>query len=513
MKATKLLSLLLALLMVCSLLLVACSGDEKKTNTQDLSSEPTEEQIDPNDIWDLETHDLQGHEFYFLVRESSAKHLTTNEVYAEALTNDTINDAVYRRNALLQQKYNCTVMEERTTKISDAVREPLMAGEYTYDVIYESVSNLRTLNNTPLLVDLNSVENLQLDKNWWDQNLRQGLSVAGKSFVANGDAGTSDDRASQLVFVNRDLIERNNQEDPYDLVKSGNWTIEKMYEISEACIRDEDGDGLYTVGDDIFATIIPGQNNWAFLAACGVTVSSRSSTGDIQLPATLSQDLLNIWTELRPLLTSPHRDVSDSGIRFRAGQAPFFSMNLGSMENLGEVTFNWGVIPHPKRNAEQAEYYSIQEAAICFCYAIPVTVDQMPDYQAAGFESGREMVGYFLNAMGYESRDTLTPAYYNQVVMRQMVPDEETADMLQLALKNKVYDPVIIYGFIGTSFFRDVGCGDGFSGTGGNKSGAVGSDAKYDTLTSAYESKLSSARTALKNYITSITAEETNAES
>ncbi len=515
MKTTKLLSLLLALLMVCSLVLVACSGDEKKTNTQDLSSEPTEEQIDPNDVWDLETHNLQGHEFYFMVLDVAAKHLTTNEVYAEALTNDTINDAVYRRNALLEQKYNCTIKEDRSSKPYDLIREPLLAGEYSYDVIYMRVSNTNNFATSQILVDLNSLENLQYDKNWWDQELRSILTVSGKNFMATGDAGTADDRACAVTFVNRDMLEQNHQEDVYELVKSGNWTIDKMYEISEACIKDENGDGVWTVGDDVFAYISVGTYNWAHMAACGVKLSSISPTGEIILPGTLSQDLLDVWAELKPLLTSPHRDISDSGVRFKAGKAPFFSVLLGSITNYGDVSFNLGVVPFPKRNAEQAEYYTYQEASNTSVYSIPVTVDQIPEYEAAGFESGREMVGYFLNAFAYESRNVLTPAFYDQVIMLQMVSDQDTADMLELALSNKIYDTAAYFNFGSIRFiFRDAGCGDGYGGTGGTKNGAVGSDAKYDTLTSLYEEKLSSARTALNNYIKAIEAVGTeNADS
>ena len=513
MKATKLLSLLLALLMVCSLVLVACSGDgdEKKTTGGNEIVQTTEE-VDPNDVWDLEAHNLQGHEFLFLVKTAAAAHLARNEVYAEELTNDTVNDAVYRRNAVLEQKYNCSIRQDTTATFWDTAREPLMAGEYTYDVFYSNFTTAMASSN--LFVDLNTLENLQFDKNWWDQNLRKGLTVAGACYFANGDASTSDERACQVIYFNRDLLERNNLEDPYELVKSGNWTIDKMYEMSEACIHDENGDGVYVPGEDIFAYICPGTNNWVHVAACGVTLSSVSSDGDIYMAGALSNDLQDVWDELKPLLTSPHRDVSDAGSRFTSGKAAFYSMNLAAILTMGDTTVNFGVIPFPKRNAEQEEYYTVQEAAISSSYFIPITVDKISEAQAAGFESGREMVGYFLNAMSYESRDTLIPAFYEQVVKRQMVQNQETADMVDLAVKNKVIDPVVFYDF-GTmqKIFRDAGCGDGYGGTGGNKNGAVGSDAKYDTLTSLYEQRLSAARTALNNYITAVEGNNNPAES
>lgn len=501
MKTTKFASLFLALVMVCSLVLVACGGKENNTGDLDnLIVNKTEEQVDPNDVWDLETHDLQGHVFYFLIKDVPAAHLKLNEVYAEQLNNEIINDAVYRRNAILEEKYNCTIQQDIASDVYNTIREPLIAGEYTYDVIYNRIISSRSLSSANLLVDLNAVENFQYDKNWWDQNMRTGLQISGKSFFANGDAGTSDDRSSQVMFFNRDLIEKNRLEDPYELVKSGNWTNEKFYEMSEATFEDN-GDGIAVPGEDVFAYICPSQNNWAHVVASGVTLSTVSSSGDIYMPGYPSEEVLNVWAELKPILTNPHRDVSDMGSRFRNGKAGFYTMNLSSLQLYGDTTINFGVIPFPKRNAEQEEYYTIMESGICHAYSIPVTVDQISEYQAAGFESGVEMVGYFLNAMGYESRNTLTIAFYDQLLKRQMVQNQETADMLDLALKNKIIDPVVFYDFgsIG-NIFRDAGC-DGWSGTNGTKTLAVGSDVNYENLTSLYEARLNSARKALDTYL------------
>ena len=51
--------------------------------------------------------DFGGHRFSFLIRQSKYEHLSVREVFAESLTGDAVNDAVYRRNALLQESCNC----------------------------------------------------------------------------------------------------------------------------------------------------------------------------------------------------------------------------------------------------------------------------------------------------------------------------------------------------------------------------------------------------------------------
>ena len=127
--------------------------------------------------------------------------------------------------------------------------------------------------------------------------------------------------------------------------------------------------------------------------------------------------------------------------------------------------------------------------------------ENAPDYEANGFESGQEQAAYFLEAFGYYSMGTLDVAFYEQVVKHQAVRDEESIEMLDLALKNKLYDPVVIFDFgkIGTTLFKEVGS------VGGRVAGAgeavKGSDANYDTLVSTYQSRVDAARKALNNYI------------
>jgi hypothetical protein len=173
-------------------------------------------------------------------------------------------------------------------------------------------------------------------------------------------------------------------------------------------------------------------------------------------------------------------------------------MNVGSILNYNDTTINFGILPEPKLNAEQEFYWTNCSYATNFSFGIPTTVDNMAD--TAGFESGREMVAYFLNAICYRSRDTITPAFFDQVVKHQMIRDEVSVEMLDLALSHKIYDPIVFFNFGSIGYiFRDAGS-DGSGGSGG-KTGAVGTDVNYDTLVSLYEARLAAARKALNNYL------------
>ena len=68
MKTTRILSLVLALVMVLPLALAGCSGNSgNKTGENPGVVVNTKEQVDTSKVYDAEIHDMHGHEFWFIV--------------------------------------------------------------------------------------------------------------------------------------------------------------------------------------------------------------------------------------------------------------------------------------------------------------------------------------------------------------------------------------------------------------------------------------------------------------
>ena len=499
MKAKRILSLILALVMLCSLFLVSCGKEdsEKKTGAVGVV---TGDAQDESKVYDAEIKNLNGHEVRFAVRHSTSPNLNVNEVYAEQPNGDKVNDAVFARNSQLEEKYNCTIVEQRFENVASSVREPLIAGEYIADILLGDARNLRTLAAANLLVDLSVLDNIDLDKAWYDQNSRTGMNVGGKVFFINGDGCTLDDRAAWIMFFNKDWVE---EIDPtlnlYDEVDKGNWTIDLMYELMSKGAKDLNGDGVLTLGTDRMGYIGEPINNWFHVNGCGVTLSRISSSGDYEIPAQPKEELLSVWEALRPVLTSPTRANNDRSKNFYSGLSVFYSCNLGTILNGGNYTISMGVLPLPKLNAEQDKYYNGVSYSQLAAFAIPTTTDNCEDWETNGFTSGREQAAYFLEAYSYYSMLTLTPAFYDQVILKQSIRDVESAAMVELALANKLYDPVVGYNFGKIQIFSEVGS------PGGN--GSMGSDEAYDTLVSTYASRYTAARKALQDYLNYINTE------
>ena len=100
----KILVLLLATLMLASLLAGCANNGDTNEDTS-----KNEEQSNVLDNLNVPDKKYGGEEFMFLTRD--AAEWTTVDIYAEELTSDPINDAVYRRNDAIQSKYDLVILE------------------------------------------------------------------------------------------------------------------------------------------------------------------------------------------------------------------------------------------------------------------------------------------------------------------------------------------------------------------------------------------------------------------
>ena len=478
MKKTRILCFLLALLMTFPFVLPGCAkiGDEPTC----VFERPTEPEPEP----EPQARDLNGHVFTFLVRTSERAHLDTNEVYAAELNGDRVNDAVFKRNSILQEKYNCEIREERVENAWRAEKDALLAGEYRYDYIYASLGQLSNFSSSGLLADLNTLESIDLDRSRWDQNAREGLPMVGKLFYLSGDAGTMDDRATWIMLFNRDLAEKNHLESPFALVTKGEWTVAKMLEYMEICAEDVNGNGVMEPETDVYGYAGDPYSNWIHVAACNTALSVPLPGIGFEISPVIDAKVLEVWAELKPLLTSPARAVSDSEALFRNGQGLFHATNAGEALSFGEDLYQYGVIPMPKRNASQEKYWSSVHGSLFCCYAIPYTADRAEDAADNGFADGREQAAYFLDAFAYHSKDTLTVAFYSQFIHPWSAPEEGVA-IVELCFQNKLLDPLCL--------FRWAGLIDIFSECSPLQSGMVSPDPRhYDDLAELYKKRCAS---------------------
>ena len=495
MNAKRFLSLMLAVMMLSSLCLFGCEGNTAKTTTPVGGPEVTDT-TDTSKIYDAPIKDLGGHEFHFYVRTSTAFSLSTQEVYAEAINGEKINDAVFTRNAQLAEKYNCTIKETRESKPHEKLKDPLLAGDYVCDYIYGAARDLRSLVTINLIADLSAATNINLEKAWYNHETMNNINVGNKTFYIQGDAIIGDEKPAWIMIFNKAYVAAIDPDlNLYDVVRSGDWTLETFYNLYVQGTEDLNGDGVLTIGTDRFGYIAERATNWMHVNACNMTLSEIDANGNYTLPDSPKQELIDVWTALRPVITAPERAVSYKN--WDKGLGTFVGCQLANLSETGNWNFEYGVLPMPKLNKDQANYCTGVMASQFNAIVVPNTVNSADnDWAKNGFESGAEQCAYFLEAFSYYSMSTLTPAFFDYVVLKQAVIDEESREMVIMAVEHVVYDFVCSFSFGSINIFSEVGSNNGVD--------IPGTDEAYDTLVSLYESRVVAARTQFQEYLTAI---------
>ena len=321
MKAKRISALILAALMLSSCFLFGCQGDQNKTTAPAVNFTP-EETNDTSKIYDAPIKDLGGHEFHFIVRDGSAFSLQTQEIYAEAVNGDKLNDAVFNRNAQLAEKYNCTIKETKNTKPHTAVKDPILAGDYICDYIYGAARDLRSLVTANLIVDLTNLENINFQKAWYNQETMRNINIGGKIFYVQGNAIIGDEKPAWIMIFNKAYVAAVDPElNLYDVVRNGDWTLETFYNLFVQATEDLNGDGVLTVNTDRFGYIAERATNWMFVNSCNMTLSEIDAQGNYSLLDSPKQELIDVWTALRPVITAPERMVASG--HFGNGEGTF----------------------------------------------------------------------------------------------------------------------------------------------------------------------------------------------
>jgi hypothetical protein len=106
---------------------------------------------------------------------------------------------------------------------------------------------------------------------------------------------------------------------------------------------------------------------------------------------------------------------------------------------------DFGILPIPKIfEAADNIYPSTVNVHIACALAIPVTTENI------------ERTTIIMEALAAESKYTLVPAYYEISLRTKHARDEESSEMLDIILANKVIDIGDVYNFadFGTEFYR-----------------------------------------------------------
>lgn len=438
----RIISAMLALLLTAAAL-ASCSKD-KETNETDEETDgdtvaTTAAETEPRTWDDLETEDLGGKNFVILTRSSENTTLWKPiEWYSDGFANAAVPDAVYRRNTMVQEKYNCTIQQVEDEEYLSAAIADFMSQSNDYDVVVMPViQQLSSMAVNGYLYDLNTVSSIRLNDTWWDQSTNDSLSLLGHYYTLSGDIDVIDNMSTWCVLFNKDMANVLQLDNHYKVVEDGGWTIEKMYQNAKLANDTQDSENI------VYGVACEVESSMAYLAAADMWCFKKNSDdvpeNQMRLNASFTDAVDKIYDYMKD------RNLSVLGDN-RAGTDGFVSWGqlynifannralycMGTISNvmsdqISNMKYAYGILPVPKYYSDM-DYISTYQAGNATGVAI------------MAHHGDAEAVGTLLTAMSAASTDTVVPAFYEITLEGRKVPDPDSLSTLKIILNNRKVD-------------------------------------------------------------------------
>ena len=359
---------------------------------------------------------------------------------SEQETGDRINDAVYTRNAKIEEQYDVVIKTinfdefDRFGPSSDAYRRSAAAGSDDYDVFfgiqqYSLVDSMNGLN-----VEYNAgLPYIDLSKPWWDSGILD-VCYGDKIYFAAGDITRSTLGYTTLLLFNKNLFNESGLEYPYQSVKDGTWTYDRFTNLIKDLPRDLNGDGVMNYRDDLY-TISGWQYElpYNFHTTLGGNEVVKDGDGYPQINIFSERSLgaidktLDLFSEYGGYFNN--RDYGVDRTMFQNRQLYFLDIRMFEIERYGfrDMEDDFGMIPHPKLNEAAPHYTQLVNNNVVTVTTVPVSNSKL------------ETTSILLEALAYEGWKNITPEYKEVLLQTKMTRDNESADMFEYIWGHRTY--------------------------------------------------------------------------
>ena len=363
---------------------------------------------------------------------------------SDEASSDPLEDAMYRRNDKLESTYGITIntlLETEYTVLGDKVAKDVGSGNGEYDLVYQHMVNAATnlaVNN--YLIDLDELEYVDFDQVWWDQDAKEGFTIGNHQFLTVGDLVPHTLLYSACLAFNKNHFDDQSMEYPYELARNGVWTLDELNKLTKDQTKDLDGDGKIDFRYDYY-----GMTSWHlagpfnFFFGSGATFFTKDA--DNYPVYSVDQDKIqSIYDKVYNIfMTNNSLYIEDVSIHTKAytifteGRSLFVSCSLTQIANsefgFKDMEEEYGVLPQPKYDTDQKDYMSfVNGAASVVIVPKSLGTDRL------------DFVGHMMEALASSSYYMVTDTLYDKVAKSKNVRDAESAEMVDIIIRNRVFD-------------------------------------------------------------------------
>jgi len=441
---------IIALIMLACLIFTACSSNAANPTKENQSSPETiTEDAETTTVSYYETlgsRDFKGDTFTILDAVHHP-HLQINFAVEEGLNGDPINDALFNRDKLIEEKYNVNIKYIQMVGQSPgcvALEKSVLAGERSYDMIVSPVlgNSLASISMRNVLYNMMEMPYLSLQSPWWSKLIYESLQYNNKLFYNGGDIFLpSYSKCPAVMIFNQKLLQDYGIENNlYNLVFDGKWTLDVLERLTKDLNQDLDMNGKMHADNDFFGLI--SQNNDVtmgfYLAGLGMNFSTVAN-GVINVNLTSESNLNKIDKLTQMLEKIIYKDQNDIIHKaFKENRAVFLVHCMETPQmSLRDMEADYGILPMPKWDENQESYVSFINAWGSGFVGIPLNADI-------------EKSAFLTEAMAYSGYEMLRRPVYDITLKAKGTRDEESERIIDIILETGYLDLNSVYDFGGT---------------------------------------------------------------
>ena len=431
-------ALLLAVLMLALCLITSSCGDDKKDTDVKAPTSDNEENNDYSTEGDIKvdlsdaTLDIPEDAFYenytftvFVPYPYGIDRFVRTE-----LNGDPVNDAIYNRDLALQDtlgvKLNAIDMSAYTHNQAEYIIDSVLAGDHAFDAAaIHSTSACAALIVADAVLSFDHLEYCDLSKPWWIQGFSENCSMFDENYFGISSACWAYYQGAGSLLFNKDLAKERELPDIYELVRKGEWTVDKLIELTKNFSEDLNNDGIFNEEDRlaIACSDFAKMNFWY-----GAFRQSTVSRGENDEPEyhVNSSRMVNVVEKLNTLFHAGRRgSVYKANVEdpvydemFVEGRLLFYVASPSTAASFREYDINFGIIPLPKLDKNQERYGSwVDPWHLTLCVPSDNT--------------DHERTSVILEAMAYHSYKLIYPAIVEQKIFGSGTRDIESLEMLE----------------------------------------------------------------------------------
>ena len=354
-----------------------------------------------------------------------------------------INDALYRREAFLEETYGIEIEHIVDSKALTTLGNHVQTDTDLCEALYLSGTDTMSAATNGYVLDINTLQGLQLDQPWWDQRIQEEYRIGDHLFTLEGDMNMLDELRTICVVFNKTIYDNlgynTTYGTPYELVEQNKWTYDTLMEmIKGVTVDNTKEDSLWGMLAEVSAPY------YFFLGQGHKTLTNNNGEFILNIE---SETISNSLQKMIQLVQNPDVMIVNNGVWFggndvwnnatnvfKSGNALFRSNALSSVNGLIDMTGDYGILPVPN-SGETHEYYCYVSGGNHRPLSFPAN---LKDVENAMLIS--EATAYYSRFTSNANNTSLRDAFYYVLADYRLARSPEDTQMLDIFFDSKTFD-------------------------------------------------------------------------